>query len=94
MPGDTTIHLIITGRVQGVGYRAWCKATADECGLSGWVRNRRDGSVEVLAHGETSKVDAFVAACHRGPRFAQVSGVARTPSNETPPPGFEQRPTV
>lgn len=88
------MHLIITGRVQGVGYRAWCKETADDLGLSGWVRNRRDGSVEALAHGEASRVAEFVAACRRGPTFANVSDVTHRPTDEHPPSGFEQRPTV
>jgi acylphosphatase len=94
MPGETTIHLIITGRVQGVGYRAWCKATADECGLSGWVRNRRDGSVEALARGGAEDIEKFVAACRQGPTFAKVDDIARSLSAEVPPWGFEQRATL
>ena len=60
-------HLVITGRVQGVGYRLWAKREARRLGLRGWVRNRSDGSVEALAIGEAAAIDAFVQVCHSGP---------------------------
>jgi acylphosphatase len=80
-PGDRkilmilTVHAIITGRVQGVGYRAWVAQEAATLGLSGWVRNRRDGSVEAVFSGETLIVDAMTAACRSGPRMASVENV-------------------
>ena len=71
-----SVHLAISGRVQGVGYRAWFAATARELGLDGWVRNRRDGSVEAVIAGGEAAVAAMLAACHEGSPAAQVSGVA------------------
>ena len=69
---DTAIrHVLIRGRVQGVGYRAWTERTACERGLGGWVRNRRDGAVEAVFMGETAAVDAMLAACRAGPAGRQ-----------------------
>jgi acylphosphatase len=70
-----TVHIIVAGRVQGVGYRAWMEQEASARGLSGWVRNRRDGSVEALFSGETMVVDAMTEACRSGPRMALVENV-------------------
>lgn len=70
---DTVIlHVLIRGRVQGVGYRAWIERVARERGLRGWVRNRRDGSVEAVFAGATATVEAMLAACRHGPPAAQV----------------------
>jgi acylphosphatase len=66
---------LIRGRVQGVGYRAWVEHQARRLGLQGWVRNRRDGSVEVLFAGTEEIVTNMIAACRRGPPSAQVDGV-------------------
>lgn len=72
---STVVHAMIRGRVQGVGYRAWVATTAQASGLEGWVRNRRDGSVEaVLAGGEAVVADT-IKACHRGPAAARVDAV-------------------
>ena len=68
-------HVVIRGRVQGVGFRAWTEYTALERGIQGWVRNRRDGSVEALFVGPPDVVDAMVAACRDGPRGARVDAV-------------------
>jgi acylphosphatase len=65
----------ITGRVQGVGYRASCQREAAARGLSGWVRNRWDGAVEALIEGEAAAVDAMLDWCRAGPPMAYVSGV-------------------
>jgi acylphosphatase len=65
-------HVVIRGRVQGVGYRAWVEYTALDRGLEGWVRNRRDGSVEAVFAGPPEAVDAMVAACRHGPPGARV----------------------
>jgi acylphosphatase len=70
-----TVHTMITGRVQGVGYRAWVEGEAAARGLSGWVRNRGDGSVEAVFSGEASIVDAMTTACRSGPRMARVDNV-------------------
>lgn len=58
-----TAHVRIEGRVQGVGYRRWTQRTAREFGLRGWVRNRRDGSVEAVFQGPDAIVAAMIAAC-------------------------------
>lgn len=68
-------HVVIHGRVQGVGYRAWTEVTALERGLEGWVRNRRDGSVEAVFGGPEDDVDAMIAECRRGPPGARVETI-------------------
>lgn len=68
-------HVMIRGRVQGVGYRAWIEHKALAHGLEGWVRNRRDGMVEALFAGTDEAVTAMVEACRRGPRGAQVEAI-------------------
>ena len=86
--------LTITGRVQGVWYRGWTVETATALGLDGWVRNRRDGSVEALVAGDAEAVDRFIQACHDGPPAARVDGVSARESADQPDPGFVQRSTV
>jgi acylphosphatase len=67
--------VIVRGRVQGVGYRAWTEITALERGLGGWVRNRRDGSVEALLIGPNDVVAAMIEACRNGPPGARVEAL-------------------
>lgn len=81
-------HLIITGRVQGVGFRAFAKDAADALGLSGWVRNREDGSVEAVVEGD---IDAFVSRLKDGPPAGRVDEIERTDTAQTPETGFEIR---
>ncbi len=69
------VHFYVTGRVQGVGYRAWCVKTALKLNLSGWVRNRFDGSVEVQAKGEELFISEFLKACQKGPAWAHVTAL-------------------
>ncbi|MDP9195824.1 MAG: acylphosphatase [Pseudomonadota bacterium] len=80
--------------MQGVGYRAWIRRQALDLGLTGWVRNRTDGSVEILVAGENTAVDLFVKKCRTGPPGAHVTSVdlqdATLPQDHT---GFERRPT-
>jgi acylphosphatase len=85
----------IAGRVQGVSYRAWTCHVAGRLGLAGWVRNRRDGSVEALFAGSPADVEAMLEACRRGPRLAAVESVAveEAPGHE-PGAGFVQRETL
>jgi acylphosphatase len=68
-------HVVVRGRVQGVGYRAWTEYTALERGLAGWVRNRRNGSVEAVFSGPAEMVADMVDACRRGPRGARIDAV-------------------
>ena len=74
-------QVTITGRVQGVGYRAWVDQRARNHDLEGWVRNRRDGSVEALFAGPEEVVSEMVAACRRGPSSARVESVREEPAN-------------
>jgi acylphosphatase len=69
-------RVIVSGRVQGVGYRAWVEETAAAKGLDGWVRNRRDGTVEAVFAGSDAAVTDMITACHRGPSPARVTAVA------------------
>jgi acylphosphatase len=89
-----TRRLRIHGRVQGVFYRGWSVATARGLGLRGWVRNRGDGSVEMLLHGEEAQVAAMIARCHEGPPAARVERVEAAEDVEEAPTGFEERPTL
>src|ERR1700745_4218464 len=68
-------QVTIRGRVQGVGYRAWVEYEATRRDLEGWVRNRRDGSVEALFAGPADIVSARIASCRRGPSSARVEAV-------------------
>lgn len=69
------LQVAIRGRVQGVGYRAWVEYQASASGLEGWVRNRRDGSVEALFAGTPKHVADMVALCRHGPPSARVDSV-------------------
>jgi Acylphosphatases len=71
-----TRHLLITGRVQGVGFRFYFERTARLHGVTGWVRNRRDGSIEAVIQGADDAVSAVIGWAQRGPRSAQVAHVA------------------
>ncbi len=74
-PADRTrAHVRITGRVQGVGFRFFATSHASRHAVTGWVRNRPDGSVEIEAEGSRGNVDAFLAEIRRGPRFGNVDG--------------------
>jgi acylphosphatase len=66
---------VVRGRVQGVGYRYFAQAKAEETGVQGWVRNCDDGSVEAYAMGEPGQVNAFAGYLHQGPRFGEVRSV-------------------
>jgi acylphosphatase len=87
-------RLIIRGRVQGVGYRFWACAEARRLQLGGWVRNRADGAVEVLAAGPAAAVEQLAQACRRGPAHAEVTSVERSEAADEAPQDFEERPTT
>ncbi len=74
-------HVTIRGRVQGVGYRAWVEDEATARHLEGWVRNRRDGSVEAVFSGPEDVVSAMIASCRRGPSSARVDAVQDEAAN-------------
>jgi acylphosphatase len=69
-------HVIVSGRVQGVGFRAWVETQAVQRGLHGWVRNRYAGTVEAVFVGPPPAVEAMIAACEQGPASARVERVA------------------
>ena len=69
------MHVVVDGEVQGVGYRYTMRIVAREAGASGWVRNRRDGTVEAEVEGETDAVDRMAAWLAQGPRSARVDAV-------------------
>ncbi len=79
------VKVVISGRVQGVGFRASCQRQAVALGLTGWVRNRWDGTVEALFEGPAEAVDAMLAWCHQGPPAAYVTGVEVTIPPDAPP---------
>jgi acylphosphatase len=75
MSADVIRHAIIRGRVQGVGYRDFTEREARARGLAGWVRNRRDGTVEAVLAGPPAVVADMIAACRRGPFNARVDAI-------------------
>lgn len=87
------LRLQITGRVQGVGYRDWLVAAAQRLHLSGWVRNRRDGSVEAHAQGARPLVERLVGQCRDGPPVAKVAAVEVSPAQPEDLMGFHRRST-
>ncbi len=87
----SAVHVTITGRVQGVGYRAWTVWEAQERGLQGWVRNRRDGSVEAVFAGPSAQVEEMLDACRLGPSLARVSDLQVDAWDGPLDPGFEAR---
>ncbi len=88
------LRLIVRGRVQGVWFRGWTVDQAEALGLDGWVRNRRDGDVEILVSGPDAAVGELIARCREGPPAAGVERVEVEETDETVPPGFAQRPTA
>ena len=100
MSDDIIRHVVVQGQVQGVGYRAFVEHGAMQRRLRGWVRNRRDGSVEAVFAGPRPVVEAMIEACRRGPMAARVSALDQregtgTDLSETARGGsFEVLPTV
>ncbi len=87
-------HVTIEGKVQGVWFRAWTQEQAAARGLAGWVRNRRDGTVEAVFDGPPSVVEEMIRACWNGPPAARVLAVRVDPIPSEPPfDGFEVRPS-
>ncbi|KAL6336469.1 hypothetical protein AAG906_018424 [Vitis piasezkii] len=89
-----TVRVVVKGRVQGVFYRNWTIENATQLGLKGWVRNRRDGSVEALFSGTPDSVQEMEQRCRRGPPDAMVTGFEVVPCSDDPGTGFQRKPTV
>lgn len=87
-------RILVRGQVQGVGFRAWTLRRARALGLAGWVRNRRDGAVEILAAGPPEALEALLAACRTGPPAAVVTAVQHEPAESPAGEGFVQAATV
>jgi len=99
MSGTSIVHLVIRGRVQGVGFRAWTQHQGELRGLTGWVRNRRDGSVEAVVSGPAAEVAQMVKVCREGPRGSAVDHVEEARGDPTslaqaPPGVFSILPTA
>lgn len=88
-----TQKILIHGRVQGVGFRAWIQDQAERLELSGWVRNRKDGTVEAEFHGPLEVVKRMIEECHQGPQAAQVERVEPESVEGNPARGFEVKAT-
>jgi len=88
------VRLIIKGSVQGVGYRWWARGEARRLKLDGWVRNRHDGTVELVAAGPQPAVEEMVEACWSGPLASAVHVVERQPAEDQGLGPFEERPTA
>lgn len=85
-----SVRAVISGRVQGVWYRGWTEREAQKHGLSGWVRNCPDGTVEALFSGDSANVDAMTEACWSGPPAAKVISVEVFADEAPGAPGFAQ----
>jgi acylphosphatase len=81
-------RVVVTGRVQGVFFRAWTKQQADDLGVTGWVRNRPDGSVEALVAGDDDAVRALIDRMGHGPAAAHVEGLDEEPTDMPRERGF------
>ena len=91
---DVAKRIRVKGRVQGVFYRNWTVEQARALDVAGWVRNRRDGSVEILAAGEGQAVEALIGLCREGPPAAMVESVEVEESPEKAAPPFTKLPTA
>lgn len=91
---ELALRLRVSGRVQGVWFRGWSVEQATSLGLDGWVRNRRDGSVELVVRGRPAAVREMAALCWRGPPAARVDQVEEQPSHDAVGPGFRSLPTA
>ena len=87
-------QLVIKGRVQGVSYRAWFAELAKNLNLSGWVRNRLDGTVEALVHGTPADIEAIIRAAHSGPTLAKVEEIIESDAPSHQEAGFIIKPTA
>ena len=84
-------RVLVSGRVQQVGYRDYMVREARKLGVTGWVRNLSDGRVEMLADGDEDALDAFLKSCRAGPQLARVEDVVAFPAEDRPVKGFTKR---
>jgi len=84
----SAVMVQIKGRVQGVWYRGWTVENARDLDLDGWVKNRRDGSVQAVFSGSTDKVQEMLRRCADGPPHAQVAEIESVPYTDALQPGF------
>lgn len=89
-----TVRVVVSGRVQGVWFRAWTEQEAKALGLDGWVRNRRDGTVEAVLSGDEAVVETMIEALWEGPPLAQVTAIDRFEHGEAVPAGFAVKSTA
>ncbi len=94
MAQQRTVHLLIHGRVQGVNFRGWAREQAQLLGLTGWIRNRRDGTVEALFAGDAESVGRMIEMCWSGPRDARVENIQIIQEGGAAPAGFAIKPTT
>ena len=93
MSVPVAVRVEVRGRVQGVWYRGWTLDEAARRGLRGWVRNRRDGSVEALLIGARDAIAAMIERCRHGPALARVDAITQEDAADDGEPGFRQLPT-
>lgn len=79
---DVIRHIVVHGKVQGVGYRAWIEGEAVARRLAGWARNRKDGTVEAVLSGAEDAVAALIAKCQHGPGIARVTTIDNEPASD------------
>jgi len=91
---EKTVRVIIEGRVQGVWFRGWTAEEAQRRAIRGWVRNRRNGTVEAVFSGDASDVDDLILACRQGPPMARVDNITEYPCDFPEKEGFGYLPTV
>ena len=81
--GETIVRIVVRGRVQGVGYRAFMQSQAQARGITGWVRNRRNGDVEAILVGPAGAINALCDVCREGPAHAMVETLERAPADRS-----------
>lgn len=86
-----TQRIVVSGRVQGVGYRNWTMGAARDLGVRGWIRTMNGSSVEIMATGGEEEMAILVEACHQGPRLARVEAVDVQPAEDAGWKGFSKR---
>lgn len=89
-----SVHVIISGRVQGVWFRAWTQKKAVALGLTGWVKNCPDGTVEALFSGPEDHVETMLKSCQKGPPLARVENIQQSPANAPESSEFSLLPTA